>query len=141
MTQLCITLSGLCERNLNLFIPPGRRRKFIFSVHSNGNLFFFNVFKPGDSRPPASSTFHQNLFPLQWQPTPVFLPGESQGRRSLVGCRLWGHTESDMTEATWRQQQQGIYFNCQYKYFVLLYFFHSFIQQIFTEHLDFTTLS
>ena len=30
----------------------------------------------------------------------VFLPGESQGRRSLVGCRLWGHTESDMTEAT-----------------------------------------
>ena len=36
----------------------------------------------------------------KWQATPVFLPGESQGRRSLVGCRLWGHTESDMTEAT-----------------------------------------
>ena len=35
----------------------------------------------------------------KWQPTPVFLPGESQGRRSLVGCRLWGRTESDMTEA------------------------------------------
>ena len=35
-----------------------------------------------------------------WQPTPVFLPGESQGRGSLVGCRLWGHTESDTTEAT-----------------------------------------
>ena len=34
----------------------------------------------------------------KWQPTPVFLPGESQGRRSLVGCRLWGHTESDTTE-------------------------------------------
>ena len=31
----------------------------------------------------------------KWQPTPVFLPGESQGRGSLVGCRLWGHTESD----------------------------------------------
>ena len=29
----------------------------------------------------------------KWQPTPVFLPGESQGRGSLVGCRLWGHTE------------------------------------------------
>ena len=40
----------------------------------------------------------------KWQPTPVFLPGESQGRGSLVGCRLWGHTESDMTEATWQQQ-------------------------------------
>ena len=36
----------------------------------------------------------------KWRPTPVFLPGESQGRGSLVGCRLWGHTESDMTEVT-----------------------------------------
>jgi len=40
----------------------------------------------------------------KWQPTPVFLPGESQGRGSLVGCRLWGCTESDTTEATWQQQ-------------------------------------
>ena len=36
----------------------------------------------------------------KWQPTPVFLPGESQGRRSLVGYRLWGRTESDTTEVT-----------------------------------------
>ena len=36
----------------------------------------------------------------KWQPTPVFLPGESQVQGSLVGCRLWGHTESDATEAT-----------------------------------------
>ena len=36
----------------------------------------------------------------KWQPTPVFLPGESQGRGSLVGCCLWGHTELDTTEAT-----------------------------------------
>ena len=36
----------------------------------------------------------------EWQPTLVFLPGESQGRGSLVGCRLWGRTESDTTEAT-----------------------------------------
>ena len=36
----------------------------------------------------------------QWQPTPVFLPGESQGRGSLVGCSPWSSTESDMTEAT-----------------------------------------
>ena len=34
------------------------------------------------------------------QHTPVFLPGESQGQWSLVGCRLWGRTESDTTEAT-----------------------------------------
>ena len=36
----------------------------------------------------------------KWQPTPLFLPGESQGWGSLVGCRLWGRTESDTTEAT-----------------------------------------
>ena len=36
----------------------------------------------------------------KWQPTPVFLPGESQGRGNLVGCRLWGCTESDTTEAS-----------------------------------------
>ena len=36
----------------------------------------------------------------KWQPTPVFLLGESQGQRSLVGCRLWGCTESDTTEVT-----------------------------------------
>ena len=43
----------------------------------------------------------------KWQPTPVFLPGESQRRRSLVGCRLWGRTESDMTEVT--QQRSSRY--------------------------------
>ena len=36
----------------------------------------------------------------KWQPTLVFLPGESQGRGSLMGCRLWGHTEPDTTEVT-----------------------------------------
>ena len=35
-----------------------------------------------------------------WQPTPVFLPGESHGQRSLVGYSPQGHRESDMTEAT-----------------------------------------
>ena len=45
-------------------------------------------------------TFHFHALRRKWQPTPVFLPGESQGRGSLVGCRLWGHTESDTTEAT-----------------------------------------
>ena len=42
------------------------------------------------------STFRQRR---QWHPTPVLLPGESQGWRSLVGCCLWGRTESDTTEA------------------------------------------
>ena len=42
----------------------------------------------------------------KWQPTPVFFPGESQKRGSLLGCCLWGRTESDTTEVT--QQQVGL---------------------------------
>ena len=42
----------------------------------------------------------QNSWRRKWQPTPVFLPRESQGWGSPVGCRLWGRTESDTTEAT-----------------------------------------
>ena len=34
----------------------------------------------------------------QWHPTPVLVPGNSHGRRSLVGCSPWGRTESDITE-------------------------------------------
>ena len=55
----------------------------------------------------AKSQTQQNDFTLafmhwrrKWQPTPVFLPGESQGRGSLVDCCLWGCTESDTIEAT-----------------------------------------
>ena len=44
--------------------------------------------------------FHFHALEKECHPTPVFLPGESQGLGSLVGCRLWGLTESDMTEAT-----------------------------------------
>ena len=42
----------------------------------------------------------------KWQATPVFLPGESQGWRSLLALwGLWDRTESDTTEATEQQQQ------------------------------------
>ena len=44
----------------------------------------------------------------KWQPTPVFLPGGSEGQRSQVGFCLWGRTESDTTDAT---QQQQIFTN------------------------------
>ena len=42
--------------------------------------------------------FHFPALEKEMAPTPVFLPRESQGRGSLVGCRLWGRTESDTTE-------------------------------------------
>ena len=46
------------------------------------------------------SLFTFMLWRRKWQPTPVFLPGESQGWGSLVGCCLWDHTELDTTEVT-----------------------------------------
>ena len=50
----------------------------------------------------------------KWQPTPVFLPGESQGQRSLVGCCLWGRTELDTTEVTQQQQQlMSLLYHCK----------------------------
>ena len=49
----------------------------------------------------AKLTKHFNNLNIVWS----HLPGESQGRGSLVGCHLWGRAESDMTEATQQQQQ------------------------------------
>ena len=56
--------------------------------------------KPKNTGVGSLSLFTFMHWRRKWQPTPMFLPGESQGQGSLVGCRLWGHTESDMTEAT-----------------------------------------
>ena len=43
-------------------------------------------------------TFHFHALEKEMATHSSVLPGESQGRGSLIGCRLWGHTESDMTE-------------------------------------------
>ena len=61
----------------------------------------------------APSLFTFMHWGRKWQPTPVSLPGESQGGGSLVGCRLWGRTESDTTETTWQQQQQQHAVTCE----------------------------
>ena len=45
------------------------------------------------------TTFSPCVGKIPWRRAPVFLPGESQGRGSLVGCRLWGRTELDTTDA------------------------------------------
>ena len=58
------------------------------------------VARVGHNRATSLSLFTFMHWRRKWQPTPVFLPGESQGRGSLVGCRLWGRTESDTTEVT-----------------------------------------
>ena len=46
-----------------------------------------------------------------WQPTPVFLTGQSHGQRSLVGYSLWGHKESDTTEVIEHTRTLGDYYS------------------------------
>ena len=71
-----------------------------------GRLQSLGLLRVGHDWVTSLSLFTFMHWRRKWQPTPVFLPGESQGRWSLVGCRLWGHTESDKTEVTWQQQQR-----------------------------------
>ena len=65
-----------------------------------GGLQSTGSLRVGHDRATSLSLFTSMHWRRKWQPTPVFLPGESQGWGSLVGCRLWGCTESDMTEVT-----------------------------------------
>ena len=67
-----------------------------------GNLFL--VFVHGYTLEKKVENEVAQFCPLrrQWHPIPVRLPGKSHGRRSLVGCHLWGCTESDMTEVTYQ---------------------------------------
>ena len=65
-----------------------------------GRLQSTGLLRVGHNLATSLSIFTFIYWRRKWQPTPVFLPGESQGQRSLVGCRLWGHRESDMTEVT-----------------------------------------
>ena len=51
-------------------------------------------------RPGLSPWVGEIPWSRKWQPTPVFLPGESHGQRSLVGYTPWGHKELGTTEAT-----------------------------------------
>ena len=73
-----------------------------------GGLQSMGLLRVGQDSVTSLSLFTFMHWRRKWQPTPVFLPGESQGRGSLVGCRLWGRAESDTTEATQQQQQQYI---------------------------------
>ena len=65
-----------------------------------GGLQSVGLLRVGHDRATSLSLFTLMHWRRKWQPTPVFLPGESQGRGSLVGYCLWGRTESDTTEVT-----------------------------------------
>ena len=75
-----------------------------------GRLQFLGWLRVGHDWVTSLSLFTFMHWRRKWQPTAVSLPGESQGRGSLVGCRLWGRTESATTEATQQQQHEAVYF-------------------------------
>ena len=65
-----------------------------------GRLQSMGSLKVGHDSVTSLSLFTFMHWRRKWQPTPVFLPGGSQGWGCLVDCRLWGHPELDMTEVT-----------------------------------------
>ena len=67
-------------------------------MEKSGGLQSMGSLRVGHDWATSLSLFTFMHWSRKWQPTPVFLPGESQGWGSLVGCRLWGGTESDTTE-------------------------------------------
>ena len=67
-------------------------------MEKSGGLQSMGSLRVGHDWVTSLSLFTFMHWRRKWQPTPVFLPGESQGRGSLVGCHLWGRTESDTTE-------------------------------------------
>ena len=72
----------------------------ILWMEEPGRLQFMGLLRVGHDCATSLSLSTFMHWRRKWQPTPVFLPGESQGRGSLVGCRLWGRTKLDTTEAT-----------------------------------------
>ena len=107
LTQSCPTLSDPMDCR-----PPGSSIHGIlqarvlewgataFSTRKPGMLQFMGSRTVGHDGATSLSLFTFMHWRRNWQPTPVFLPGESQGQGSLVSCCLWGRTELDTTEVT-----------------------------------------
>ena len=69
-------------------------------TEESGRLQSMGLRRVGHEWATSLSLFTFMHWRRKWQPTPMFLPGESQEWESLVGCCLQGRTESDTTEAT-----------------------------------------
>ena len=87
--------------------PPSRRGRLIplIKLRLGASQFFTSGKEPScQCRKCKRLEFDSWVMKIPWRracyPTPVLLPGESDGQRSLVGYSAWGHQESDMTEAT-----------------------------------------
>ena len=99
INDICMIFVFLWLTSLNMIVSR--------SIHiaANGIISFFlmaEYIRVGQDWATSLSIFTFIHWRRKWQPTPVFLPGESQGLGNLVDCPLWGRTESDTTEATWQ---------------------------------------
>ena len=86
-----------------LFRSKGRKKSQIYSIH--GSLDGASGKEPacqckGYEKCKLSAWVGKIFWRRKWQPTPVFLPGESYRQRNRVGYNPWGRKESDMTEVT-----------------------------------------
>ena len=97
--NLCFSLSVWHDLLFNLHLTTSRIRKIPWTEEP-GRLQSMGSLRVRHDSATSLSLFTFMHWRRKWQPTPVFLPGESQGWGSLVGCHLWGYTESDTTEAT-----------------------------------------
>ena len=104
LTQWTSSLFSLCQEKAMAPRSSALAWK-IPRTEEPGGLRSRGSLRVGHDRATSLSLFTFMHWRRKWQPTPVFLPGESQGWWGLVGCRLWGLTESDTTEATQQQQQ------------------------------------
>ena len=109
----CVLISSYKDTS-SMRLRPSLRTSFsekVMTTHSSalawkipwmeepGGLQSIGSLRVGHNWMTSLSLFTFMHWRRKWQPTPVFLPGESQGRGSLVGC-LWDRTESDTTEVT-----------------------------------------
>ena len=93
--SICAGICGMVVGCVNRFLGKRKANSFFQTIAS---AFFMAMLAYAFGAYGIAPNFMH--WRRKWQPTPVFLPGESQEQGSLVGCRLWGCTESDMTEAT-----------------------------------------
>ena len=105
------TISERHHRNRRLYISREKEEKAMAPdssplsrkipwMEKSGGLQSMGLLWVGHDWATSLSHFPFMHWRRKWQPTPVFLPGESQGQGSLVGCHLWGPTMSDMTGVT-----------------------------------------
>ena len=99
-TDLCISSSPVSYRLEKAMVPHSSTLAWkIPRTEEPGGLQSMGSLRVGHDWMTLLSLFTFMHWRRKWQPTPVFLPGESQGLGSLVSCCLWGCTESDATEA------------------------------------------